>query len=254
MSDPLPTGPAMTDDSGEPPRRSLLELVFAWSGAAFGLAYGTGWVVLARMVPPPNPGWSATELADFVDQHRFGIRMGMVVGMFACGLLVPFFTYISAHMARVEPGWPLLAVAQGLAGAVLTVFFLVPTMLWVTMTYRTDLGAASVRMLNDLAWLIFVMVVSTFLVQCVAFAAAGLRYAAADDPVFPRWFCYFTLWMGVTACAGSLAVFFKHGPFAWNGALAFYTPVPIFVVWIALFTLVLHRGTGLGLTRGSAAR
>lgn len=40
----------------------------------------------------------------------------------------------------------------------------------------------------------------------------------------------------------------------WNGALAFYTPVPIFVVWIVLFTLVLHRGTGLGLTRGPAAR
>lgn len=173
----------------------------------------------------------------------------MVVGMLACGLLLPFFTYISAHIARVEPGWPLLAVAQGLGGAVLTVFFLVPTMVWATMSYREDLGAQSVRLFDDLAWLIFVMVTSTFLVQCVAFAAAGLRYASDDDPVFPRWFCYLTLWMGMTACAGSLAVFFKHGAFAWNGVIAFYTPVPIFAVWIALFTLVLHRGTRLGITR-----
>jgi hypothetical protein len=246
----VPTAPAPVMSTGEP-RRSVLELVFAWSGAAFAVAYSTGWVLLARMVPPPDPDWSAGQLADFVDEHRFGIRLGMVVGMFACGLLVPFFTYISAHIARVEPGWPLLAVCQGLAAGVLTVFFLVPTMLWLTMSFRTDLAAESVRMLNDLAWLMFVMVTSTFIVQCVAFAAAGLRYAAADDPVFPRWFCYFTLWMAMAACGGSLAVFFKDGPFAWNGAIAFYTPVPIFGVWMGLLTLVLHRGTRLGLTRRS---
>jgi hypothetical protein len=41
---------------------------------------------------------------------------------------------------------------------------------------------------------------------------------------------------------GGVAVFFKHGPFAWNGVIGFYTPIIAFVVWIGVMTYCMHTG------------
>jgi len=36
-------------------------------------------------------------------------------------------------------------------------------------------------------------------------------------------------------------VFFKHGPFAWNGVLAWWIPLTMFFIWFVVMTVLLLR-------------
>jgi hypothetical protein len=61
-------------------------------------------------------------------------------------------------------------------------------------------------------------------------------------PLWPRWVGYLNLWIALSGAGGGLAVFFKHGPFAWNGLVGFYIPIAAFTVWIAVMTYYMHVG------------
>ncbi|BDB43986.1 hypothetical protein [Mycobacterium kiyosense] len=60
-------------------------------------------------------------------------------------------------------------------------------------------------------------------------------------PVFPRWLGYVNLWTAMIFCAGTFNVFFKRGPLAWNGLLAWWLPVVVFGVWLVLVSVYLIR-------------
>jgi len=63
------------------------------------------------------------------------------------------------------------------------------------------------------------------------------------NPVLPRWAGYLHLWVGISGMGGGIAVFFKHGPFAWNGVVGFYLPLTVFAVWLVVITGLLHKGS-----------
>jgi len=36
-------------------------------------------------------------------------------------------------------------------------------------------------------------------------------------------------------------LFFKHGPFAWNGVVGLYIPLAAFVIWMISMTITIHQ-------------
>jgi hypothetical protein len=161
--------------------------------------------------------------------------------MVAATLFFPFFAVISLQIARIERRQPVLAMIQFGGAVLLLVFFAVCGMLWITATFRPDLSASSVRLLNDLSWLIFVMVFPAYVLQMVCIATAAF-IDRSTDPVWPRWAGYFCVWIGISGMGGGLAVFFKHGPFAWNGLIGFYVPIAMFTLWVCVMTYLMHTG------------
>jgi hypothetical protein len=97
-----------------------------------------------------------------------------------------------------------------------------------------------VRTLHDLGWLIFVMVFPAYCLQMICQAIAGF-IDKSPNPTWPRWAAYFNLWVAFSGVGGGLAVFFKTGPFAWNGLIGFYTPLTVFAIWLGITTVLLHR-------------
>jgi hypothetical protein len=218
-----------------------------WSGPAFLVLYLIFFWGVAGFVPPPGPSHSSVWVAEFFDAHRTGIRVGQIGGLVASTLLFPFFGVISLEIARIEGRAPILAMVQFAGAILLIVFFAMCSMLWVAATFREELDGVSVRLLNDTAWLIFVMVFPAYVLQMFCMAIAGFT-DRSPTPTWPRWSAYFNLWVGFAGAGGGIAVFFKTGPFAWNGALAFWLVLVVFCIWF----LVMFNETRKAINREAA--
>jgi hypothetical protein len=219
---------------------TTVERAAVWCGPLFLVLYVAAFAGIAQFVPPPSPSLSAAEVADLFAERRFEIRTGMVLSMIFSTLLFPFFAIISAHIARIERGGRVLAMVQFGGATLLVVYFQLCSMLWLVATFRDDLADTTVQMLSDFGWLTFVMVFPAYVFQlgCVAIASLSDRSSA---PVWPRWAGYLNLWIAASGAGGGLAVFFKTGPFAWDGVVGFYLPVGAFVVWLGVMTSLMLR-------------
>jgi hypothetical protein len=217
-----------------------MQLFCVWCGPAAAILYLIFFAGVSKFIPPPSPHWTAAHVAHFFAAHRTAIRIGQIGGLVSSMLFFPFFTVIAVQIGRSERG-PLLALLEYGAGLMLVVWFGLCSMLWIVATFRSDVSPNTVRLLNDFSWLVFVMLFPEYVVQMMSIGVAALR-DKSPNPVWPRWSGYFNMWIAFSGIGGGLAVFFKHGPFAWNGLIGFYAPLAMFGVWLVVTTYLLHTG------------
>jgi uncharacterized membrane protein len=113
-------------------------------------------------------------------------------------------------------------------------------MWWQVATFRPERDIAFIALLNDLAWICFIGIVSTTVVQVFVTGVVMLQ-DHRPTPTFPRWMGYFTIWAAIVFSPGALCVFFKSGPFAWNGLFAWWLPLGVFAAWIGVLFVMLLR-------------
>ncbi len=216
-----------------------------WCGPAFLVLYLIFFVFVAGFVPPIAPSKTGVDVLAFFAEHRVRIQVGQIGALIMSTLLFPFFTVVSREIARIErsrtKGLPLLAMMQFGGGVLLIVYFQLCSMI---LSYRPDLDPALARVLNDAAWLIFVMVFPSYVMQMLCMAIAAFR-DTREHPTWPRWTGYLNLWVAFAGTGGGIAVFFTSGPFAWNGLIGFYVPIAVFALWLGAMTYVLLNGLTL---------
>lgn len=198
-------------------------------------------MVAARFIPPPSPARSAVQIdALFVD-HRNTIIAACVVMMFGWLAWATFCPAIMTVLRPAEGIRPAVTYASiALIGGGMVFFELIP-MAWCVAAFRAgEISPEIIRTLNDFAWFSFLFSAPPFLVWFVLLAFAILT---DDRPAggYPRWVAYVNLWLAVIALPACFIGFFKHGPLAWNGLLAFYIPVGAFVGWFAVMTVTTLR-------------
>ena len=115
-----------------------------------------------------------------------------------------------------------------------------PVMILGVAAFRPERDPQITQALNDLAWLIIIPAFPTFIAQFLAIAF-GIFQDTTPTPVFPRWAAYFNAWAAVLFVPGGFAYFFRTGPFAWNGLLAFWVAAGAFFVWLLVMTWLTLR-------------
>lgn len=218
-----------------------VQKVLLWCGPLMLTLWLLSFVLLAGFIPPPSPEQSPQEVVDMFRDDTNVIRLGLVITLFASALLVPFAALISSQMKRIEGQRSALASTQLASAAVLSLEFIIPLMVWQTALYRPGHeNARLVQMLNDMGWLMFVGVISSAVIQILAIGFVIL-VDERSTPVFPRWAGYFNFWVGLLLAPAGIVVFFKHGPFAWNGLFGFYIPLTAYCAWMFVMTYLLRR-------------
>lgn len=96
-------------------------------------------------------------------------------------------------------------------------------------------------LLDDLAWVPFAGMVIPVTLQPLCIAIVGFM-DKREHPLFPRWVCFFNLWTVLLFLPGSLIIFFKTGPFAWNGLFGIWIPFIVFGAWFVIMTYCLLKG------------
>ena len=220
-------------------RRS--QIVCALCGPAFAVIFTTGWWFVAGFVPPHDPELGDAAIAALYQQNTGAIRFGILMAMISSALVIPFGAVIAIQVRRIEgDGAPILSTVELMAATVTSVILLITTVLWAGAAFRPERAPEVILAYNDFAWILLLMTFSPFLVQFTAIGFALLS-DHRDRPLFPRWVGYFNFWLALLAVPGGLIVFFKSGPFAWNGLLAFWLPIIVFVVWFFVMALFLIR-------------
>jgi membrane protein implicated in regulation of membrane protease activity len=147
---------------------------------------------------------------------------------------------ITVQMKRIEGRHSPLAYIQLALGALLAIEFVIPVMVLQAAAFRPGLPAGTIRTLDDLGWLLFVGAPSTAIVEAIVLGVAILQ-DRRREPVFPRWSGYLSIWCALLFAPGGIIVFFKHGPFGWNGLLTWWLGLTAFGIWLVAVTVLLLR-------------
>ena len=234
----------MTETRAGPSSRthSASQLWCCYSAIPFMVLFGVGWVLVARFLPPLDPGMPAAALADLFRAHGVRIRLGMMICMFSTLFLLPFSALVSAQIARIEGDGPRVWTYTSLmASAGNIIGFIFPLMFWNVAAFRVERAPELIMLLNDLAWLPFTGMAVPFIALPICVAIAGFIDSAAT-PVFPRWFCYYSIATTVVIMPAALVIFFQSGWFAWNNLFGWWLPLADFFMWLLVLFFLLRRG------------
>lgn len=209
-------------------------------------------VCIAGFIPPSNPGDTAVQVVQRYSHDTGAIKLGMVVSMLGSALLVPWARAISGQLKRID-GANALADVQMISCALLSLEFITPIAVWMAAAFRYDNRSPDVtQALHDLGWILFVTVVWSLWIQLIAIGAAILIDRSAE-PVLPRWLGYLQLWVAMLVSPAGIVLFFKHGPFAWNGIVGFYLPLTGFAIWMIATTIGVDRTLKRQIAHAAAA-
>jgi hypothetical protein len=203
--------------------------ISVWCGAVFVILFCLG-LVIAGWLPPPSPMLTPEQVAAMYQSNTNRIRLGMVLVITGTAFVLPFVAVISTQMRRMQDISRLSIYLQLGAGSAAVLVLLLPPIVLGVAAFRPDREPAITVALNDLGWLMLVTPFPLAMMQNFAIAT-GVFMDRGPQPVFPRWIAFFNIWVGLLFTPAALAFFFKNGPFAWNGLLAFWVAAVAFLLW-----------------------
>lgn len=216
-----------------------VQRVCAWAGPVLMPVLLAG-LIAAHWFPPPSPADSAADVAAFYQQHTNGIRVGSLLVALAGTLMAPFAAVIAMQIKRIARGGQALAYLELVMAALWVAGIVIPATLFMAAAFNPERDAQITQALHVAGWLPFVAMVFPLIAVHISIAAAAFL-DDRPDPVFPRWVGYFNVWMAFLLVPGVLALFFKTGPFAWNGVLTFWLAATAEGFWYLIMCVVLRR-------------
>jgi hypothetical protein len=206
------------------------QLVCAWLGPIGTVILFFAMFFLMHILPPFRPALPLGDLAAIYRTQGTSMIVGGLLLMLATTIYAPFFAAVALQVRRMErsPIWTYVFLTSTLLAFYSVI---VAEMVFSAAAYRPERSDMLIQTLSDLAFILYVGTALPGSVQMVSVGFAVLG-DSRPDPIFPRWVGYLDIWAGILASPGTLIALFKFGPFAWNGALAFWVAAFAFGIWL----------------------
>jgi len=214
------------------------ELFCAWGGIVFSVLFFIGFVGIARFFPPLSPADTAEQTAAIYREHTNSIRTGLLMCYVGTMFYLAFGSGIVGQTRRIRGVAPAITFFQIASYAAASLLILLPLICWFTAAFRPDERTAeSIQLINDFGWIGFVIGFPPFVTWVVATGVAILS-DKSERRLYPRWSGYLSLCMGSLQMMALLLIFFKVGPFAWDGLFSWYLPFTDFFAWFVVITVL----------------
>ena len=221
------------------PTHATAQVLGTWS-AVVGIALFFLALLFSGFIPMPPPSLTQEQIVTTYQQDNTKIRIGMSLIMFSALFLIPIVGVISVQLKRIEGATAVMANTQLVAGALNLVWFFITGFFFLITAFRPDRPPELTYLMNDCAWFALVLIWQPAFAQnlSIGFAILGDK---SEHPIFPRWVAYLNFWISLIFVPASLMPFFKAGPFAWNGILAFWLPATVFGIWFMVMVPMLLK-------------
>lgn len=216
------------------------QMIGVWCGYGFVLLFFIASWPIAEFIPPPSPLLSGEQLLSKYADNITMVRLAMPLGLIAGMLVVPFSITMAIQLARLEGRIPFWGFTCASAGACNAVAFYLPFIFFSAGYYRMDRAPDLVLLISDMAWLEYLMVWPPIIMQILCVAIVGLSYKGPLT-ILPRWFCWLSIWISLLIMPAGLVIFFKSGPFAWNGVISWWIPASSFGLYWLLLSWMMGR-------------
>ncbi len=227
------------DDRKEVDSTVLRGLV--WTGPAMVVGMLAAMWPLMQMIPPPSPALSADEVRQLFAENATRFRVGALLMSISWSLYPAWGVVVAVFTRRMERRHPVLTYATiALVAVGATLLVLVP-MTWAVCSFRVDtLSPETIQIMNDWVWFLFLYPWPPVGLWMLLIALAVLR-DHNRPPIFPRWVGYMNIVCAVALFPGGMIAFFKTGPLAYNGLMAFWVVFCDFFVWMMVMSWIMFR-------------
>lgn len=216
-----------------------LELRLAWiTIIVFYNIFGIVFFVMTRTQPPPRASWALPRILQWFGDHHWGLLSGF-------GIIFVVGAFATASTALIVYSMRRMSVSPAFSWSYLIIYSLaaVPGMLLtcialVVGAMRPDRSPELIGLLYDLGFLAFSGTMGIFLVGSLIWAVAILL---DENGILPKWFGYFNICNALTEVVVATCLFYRDGPFAWNGVISFYINFAVFAVYTGVFITLLGR-------------
>jgi hypothetical protein len=209
-----------------------------WTLVIFYNLYGLLFFVIARTQPPPKPSLDPSEIVQWFDDRHYGLLYGYAFISIVGGATAIMNATLAYTMRR-------MSVSRAFAYSYLVIYALatLPGMLIMGVVctvgaMRPDRDPELMSWLYDFAFLSFEGTMGVFLVGSLVWMVAVLL---DENRVFPRWFGYLNLCNALTEVVVAPAWIFKRGVFAWDGEIAWWINMAVFVTYTTVFLTLLRK-------------
>ena len=209
-----------------------------WTLLVFYNLYGLLFFVVTRTQPPPEPSLDPSEIVQWFGARHDGLLYGYAI-VFIVGGATAIMNAMLAYSIRR------MSVSHAFAHSYLLIYALAtfPGMLLMGVActvgaMRPDRDPEVMRWLYDLAFLSFEGTMGVFLIGSLIWMVAVLL---DENGVFPKWFGYLNLCNALTEVVVAPAWIFRSGAFAWDGAIAWWINMAVFVTYTTVFLTLLRR-------------
>ncbi|MCY4425981.1 MAG: hypothetical protein OXC05_02985 [Halieaceae bacterium] len=216
-----------------------LQRFCAFGGPIFGLLFLSGMLV-AGILPPTSPDLSSEQVSQLFQDNQLRILMGSVFMLLGS----PFPALQSAagycQLSRMEGPRNVCSTGQLVCGALNTVAVFLPATFFALAAFRPDRNPDALLALYDLAWIttLYLWTPGALMVLCQALVI--IRYGTDSSP-YPRWLGFLAAWFAVLMATSTVVIFFKTGPFAWDGLFGFWIPTILATGWFWTFWWMTRR-------------
>ncbi|WP_371658521.1 hypothetical protein [Streptomyces sp. NBC_00280] len=208
-----------------------LQRISAWCGVILFVGFLVAFAV-GHLTPPMSPTESPEDVVAFLKDHRTGILTCVALMVLLVPFEYPYVIVTSMQLRRVEGGWGLLSMTQLTTGVVAPLGFFFPLAILAAAAYRPEAHSVDVlTAMVDIFWLMFVGNACIFVLQVWSIGYAAFIDHTRAKPLFPRWYGWLSIVLGVTLVPGAFVFLNQDGPLAWNGLLANIIPSVAYAVW-----------------------
>ena len=221
--------------------------IMLWIGIIMITIFGVCQMFLLELWPAPGPLISDQELVDAVAASNTKYRFGVVAMLLSGGFFVPMGLTISIQMARVEKGFPYLAIIQFATAVAGCWVFLAGVLFFGLAAFNVDRSPDLIRAFHEMAWLWLLTPGGIYLFQIFSIALVAF-IGKQDDPhtAFPRWYGWMTFMFAVESVFPvTFAQMFVDGPLAWDGLVTYYLTMILFAIWVGITMFMCFRAIRL---------
>ncbi|WP_373078886.1 hypothetical protein [Zhongshania sp.] len=206
--------------------KKLDQYICFWSIPIFYNLFGLVFVPLSYMMPPRSPSSDMSEIVAFMQSPNLLIASSILIlslGLSAVGNAM----YVSQiKRMSVSPVFIYAFLAGSMTGAIVGCLF--PMFCFGLGAFRPGYDPEILAMLYDFGYLSFIGSLGCF---CLNWGLLSLAIILDKNTILPKWLGYYTAWQFATELFAATVWASKTGPFAWDGLMAFWFNMVIYVPW-----------------------